>query len=208
MLERRRSTASSRLPTCCGTYGHEAPSIAAGTTGSGPGIPGRPWTPVLSRDELARDLLLAPLVRPWRCGRAGVDRAPLAHAEAVAMQLPFTREQFLEVFAAYNATLWPGVLTLWMLSLLVAVLLFARSRRASGRVVTTLLAVHWTWSAVAYHAAFVGVVDRSDRLVRDRWFSGIVVGRARRLRTADRRSCARPVARCSKAQARLVRRQA
>ena len=70
------------------------------------------------------------------------------------MQLPFTREQFFDLFAAYNATLWPGVLALWIVSVLVAVLLFARSRRASGRVVGTLLAVHWAWSALAYHVAF------------------------------------------------------
>ena len=49
------------------------------------------------------------------------------------MQLPFTREQFFDVFAAYNAALWPGVLALWTASVLVAVLLFARSHRASDR---------------------------------------------------------------------------
>jgi hypothetical protein len=70
------------------------------------------------------------------------------------MQLPFTREQFFDVFAAYNATLWPGVLALWMASVIVAVLLLVRSHRASGRVVSTLLAIHWVWSALAYHVAF------------------------------------------------------
>ena len=70
------------------------------------------------------------------------------------MQLPFTREQFFDVFASYNAALWPGVLALWIASVLVAVLLFARSHRASGRVAATLLAIHWAWSAVAYHIAF------------------------------------------------------
>lgn len=39
-------------------------------------------------------------------------------------------------------------------SVLVAVLLFARSRRASDRVVSTLLAVHWAWPALAYRVAF------------------------------------------------------
>jgi hypothetical protein len=72
----------------------------------------------------------------------------------MSMQLPFTREQFFDVFAAYNATLWPGVLALWIASVFVAVLLFARSHRASDRVVGTLLAVHWAWSALAYHVAF------------------------------------------------------
>jgi hypothetical protein len=83
-----------------------------------------------------------------------MDCAPLAHGEAMTMQLPFTREQFFDVFAAYNAALWPGVLALWIASVLVAVLLFARPHRASARVVSTLLAIHWAWSALAYHMAF------------------------------------------------------
>jgi hypothetical protein len=41
------------------TYGHEAPAIAVGTTGGGPDIPGHPQMPVLSWDELVRDLRLA-----------------------------------------------------------------------------------------------------------------------------------------------------
>jgi hypothetical protein len=41
------------------TYGREAQAIAVGTTGGGPDIPGHPQMPVLSWDELARDLRLA-----------------------------------------------------------------------------------------------------------------------------------------------------
>jgi hypothetical protein len=78
----------------------------------------------------------------------------MAHNQVTLMQLPFTREQFFDLFAAYNETLWPGVLALWIASVLVAVLLFARSHRASDRVVSTLLAIHWAWSALAYHVAF------------------------------------------------------
>jgi Family of unknown function (DUF6064) len=77
----------------------------------------------------------------------------------MTMQLPFTREQFFDLFAAYNATLWPGVLALWIASVLVAVLLFARPRRASDRIVSTLLAIHWAWSALAYHAAFFASIN-------------------------------------------------
>ena len=70
------------------------------------------------------------------------------------MVLPFTREQFFDVFAAFNVAFWPVVLALWIASAVVALLLFVRSRRASDRMVSTLLAVHWAWSALAYHAAF------------------------------------------------------
>lgn len=69
------------------------------------------------------------------------------------MQLPFTREQFLDLFAAYNAAVWPAVVVLWIASAVVSVLLLS-SRRPPDRWINALLAAHWTWSAVAYHAVF------------------------------------------------------
>jgi hypothetical protein len=44
------------------SYGPEAQALAVGTTGGGPDVPGHPQMPVLSWDELARDLRLA---RHW-----------------------------------------------------------------------------------------------------------------------------------------------
>jgi hypothetical protein len=70
------------------------------------------------------------------------------------MQLPFTREQFFDVFTAYNTMLWPVVLALWVASAFVAVLMLSSARRPSDRVVAMLLAVHWGWSALAYHVVF------------------------------------------------------
>ena len=69
------------------------------------------------------------------------------------MDLPFTKEQFYDLFAAYNAQLWPALLALWISSAVVAVLLFF-GRRPRNRCISALLATHWAWSAVAYHAAF------------------------------------------------------
>ncbi|PWT84435.1 MAG: hypothetical protein C5B57_04820 [Blastocatellia bacterium] len=69
------------------------------------------------------------------------------------MRLPFTREEFFDLFAAYNSALWPIVVALWTASLLAALWLLL-SRRSHDRWVSGLLAVQWAWSAVAYHAAF------------------------------------------------------
>jgi hypothetical protein len=68
------------------------------------------------------------------------------------MQLPFTTEQFFDLFVAYNQALWPAVIALWAASMIVAVRLSAR--RPHDRWVSALLAAHWVWSAVAYHVAF------------------------------------------------------
>ena len=69
------------------------------------------------------------------------------------MQLPFTKEQFFDLFAAYNVALWPALIALWIASVAVSVLLLWR-RPPPNRWISALLAVHWAWSALAYHAAF------------------------------------------------------
>jgi hypothetical protein len=73
------------------------------------------------------------------------------------MALPFTSEQFLNVFAAYNVLLWPFAAVLWVLSALA--LLMVMMGRSADRATTLLLAVHWAWSAVAYHLVFFAEIN-------------------------------------------------
>ena len=69
------------------------------------------------------------------------------------MRLPFTPVEFLDVFSAYNTALWPAALALWLMSLGLLVVAF-RASEPPHRMIAALLAVHWSWSALAYHAAF------------------------------------------------------
>jgi len=69
------------------------------------------------------------------------------------MALPFTRDQFFDVFAAYNTSLWPFALALWLLTV-GSILMFARGARGAPRLVCLTLAIQWAWAALAYHAAF------------------------------------------------------
>lgn len=69
------------------------------------------------------------------------------------MQLPFSREEFFDLFAAYNSALWPAVVLLWVASALAGLWLLS-SRRSHDRWISGLLALHWAWSAVAYHGVF------------------------------------------------------
>ncbi len=77
------------------------------------------------------------------------------------MGLPFTHDQFLDVFAAFNARLWPVAALLWLLTLAALALLAAgrlRPRLAGG-----LLVAHWSCSAV-YHLAFFAAINPAARL--------------------------------------------
>ena len=69
------------------------------------------------------------------------------------MQLPFTREQFFDLFGSYNEALWPAAIALWIASVVIVARRLS-ARRPHDRGIGTLLVVHWTWSAVAYHLAF------------------------------------------------------
>ena len=76
------------------------------------------------------------------------------------MQLPFTKEQFFDLLAVYNMRLWPALIALWIASVLVSVLLLS-SRRPPDRWVNALLAAHWAWSGLAYHAGFFTRINQA-----------------------------------------------
>ena len=78
------------------------------------------------------------------------------------MSLPFTHDQFLNVFGAYNFALWPAVAILWLLTA-VAVGSFATGRVGS-RPLAGLLAVHWLWSGAVYQLAYFATINPAARI--------------------------------------------
>ena len=73
------------------------------------------------------------------------------------MQLPFTHDQFLDVFGAYNSLLWPVEIVLWLFTATVLGLLV--SRHPVSRWVAGLLAIHWLASGAAYHLHYFRVIN-------------------------------------------------
>lgn len=73
------------------------------------------------------------------------------------MGLPFTAEQFFDLFGAYNRLWWPVVAGLWLATCWVVVQ-FARGR-APHAAMSGLLAAHWAWSGAVYHAAFFARIN-------------------------------------------------
>lgn len=69
------------------------------------------------------------------------------------MQLPFTAEQFFEVFRAYNTAVWPAQVLLLALAVVALALVFVPHRR-SGVAISAILAGLWAWLGLAYHLAF------------------------------------------------------
>jgi hypothetical protein len=66
------------------------------------------------------------------------------------MHLPFTESEFLFLFAQFNRMFWPVELLMWALTAAAAVWMARSARR--GQFVLLLLAAHWLWNGLAFHA--------------------------------------------------------
>src|SRR5574338_972578 len=69
------------------------------------------------------------------------------------MKLPFTQEQFLEVFKIYNLNVWPAQIFLVVLALLMILVLFKRNK-LSDKLISLGLIVFWLWMGIVYHYEF------------------------------------------------------
>ena len=73
------------------------------------------------------------------------------------MPLPFTHDQFLDVFGTYNNALWPAEVVLWIATAIVAALL--ASGRPVSRSVSWLLAFHWLVAGAVYHLMYFRAIN-------------------------------------------------
>ncbi len=77
--------------------------------------------------------------------------------------MPFTEEQFFQVFAAYNTTVWPLPVAAYLLGLAALGLIFWRTRTATV-LISTILALIWLVNGVGYHWSFFADINPAARL--------------------------------------------
>jgi hypothetical protein len=77
--------------------------------------------------------------------------------------MPFTEEQFFQVFAAYNAAISPLPAVAYVLGLTALGLLFWRSR-TSTVLIMAILALMWLVNGVGYHWSFFTSINPAARL--------------------------------------------
>jgi len=82
-------------------------------------------------------------------GRAGVP-----------MSLPFTTNQFLDVFTRYNDAVWPAQLLIYFLGVLCITIALRRGKYA-GSVISLILSILWLWMAVFYHFVFFSRINQA-----------------------------------------------
>ncbi len=69
------------------------------------------------------------------------------------MNLPFTKESFLQLFVLYNTSIWPAQIILNLLALAV-IWLILRKAKDSGKTIPAFLALLWLYTGVVYHIIF------------------------------------------------------
>jgi hypothetical protein len=72
--------------------------------------------------------------------------------------LPFTAEQFFDVFAGYNETFWPAPIFAYALAA-IALAAALRGGRAGRFIVGAVLASFWLWTGIAYHWLFFTAIN-------------------------------------------------
>jgi len=76
------------------------------------------------------------------------------------MNIPFTKEQFLDVFAHYNMTVWPFQVVLNLLALIMIIFTFIH-RKNSDKVNSAILSFLWIWIGVVYHLMFFTPINKA-----------------------------------------------
>lgn len=79
------------------------------------------------------------------------------------MNLPFTVEQFLDVFEQYNETVWPFQLILNLLAF-GSLILALRQTYHSEKIIFGILAFLWFWIGIAYHLVFFAAINPAARV--------------------------------------------
>jgi hypothetical protein len=74
------------------------------------------------------------------------------------MVLPFTSEQFLNIFAQYNLAVFPLQIVFIILGI-VALGLVIKKSQLSDRIIALILSFFWFWMGLVYHILFFSTIN-------------------------------------------------
>jgi hypothetical protein len=80
--------------------------------------------------------------------------------ELSVMDLPFTVNEFLNVFERYNLSVWPAQLALYAFAI-IALLCLYRNLSSASQVVFTVLSLLWAWMGLVYHISFFSSINKA-----------------------------------------------
>jgi hypothetical protein len=79
------------------------------------------------------------------------------------MTIPFTVEQFFNIFGTYNTAIWPAQVVAYIFGI-IALGLALRENKLSSRIISGILALFWIWMGVFYHIVHFSVINPAARV--------------------------------------------
>lgn len=79
------------------------------------------------------------------------------------MRIPFTVEQFFDLFGTYNTAIWPIQIFAYALGI-IAIVMALRESKASLRIIPGVLALFWLWMGIVYHMIHFSVINPVARI--------------------------------------------
>ena len=74
------------------------------------------------------------------------------------MKIPFTVEQFFDIFGTYNTAIWPAQIFAYVLGAL-AIILAVKDDKTYSKIISGILALFWVWIGIFYHFMNFSVIN-------------------------------------------------
>lgn len=74
--------------------------------------------------------------------------------------MPFTKEQFLNVFKEYNLAVFP-IQILFLVFAILSIFLLTTGKQNRNKVINSVLAFFWLWIGVVYHFIFFSPINKA-----------------------------------------------
>jgi hypothetical protein len=74
------------------------------------------------------------------------------------MKIPFTVEQFFDVFETYNQAIWPAQIGVYVLGLMIVAALL-KPIDYSDQFISGVLALFWIWTGAFYHILHFSTIN-------------------------------------------------
>jgi hypothetical protein len=79
------------------------------------------------------------------------------------MRLPFTIEQFLQVFKNYNKAIFPMQIVFYLLALTI-IFLSIKKIKSADKIINSILVFFWLWMGIVYHMVFFATINKAAYL--------------------------------------------
>ena len=79
------------------------------------------------------------------------------------MKLPFTLEQFIEIFKNYNQSVYPMQIVFYLLATTIIILSIKKIVNA-GRIINIILSFFWLWMGIVYHLMYFTQINQAAYL--------------------------------------------